>query len=219
MSEIPKTLTMRVTMGGIAVVAWFALVLQLYLMVTTTDAGGGAISGAVANYFSFFTILTNLVVALTLTFSLCLLKFSWGRFFARPAVQAGVAVYIAVVGATYSLLLRHLWNPQGAQKLADVLLHDVVPVVYVIYWLVFASKAGLRWKHAVWWLIYPVVYMLYTLVRGVATGWYPYPFIDAGILGFPRALANGAAVLFAFFALGLLAVAIGRWMGRSSVGG
>ena len=37
--------------------------------------------------------------------------------------------YIAIVGITYSLLLRHMWNPQGTQKIADVLLHDVVPVL------------------------------------------------------------------------------------------
>ncbi len=140
---------------------------------------------------------------------------SWGRFFLGAAPQTGIALYIAVVGATYSLMLRHLWNPHGAQKLADVLLHDVVPVLYLLFWLIFVPKAALRWKYAVWWLCYPVAYMAYTLARGLITRWYPYPFIDATEIGFPRALANGGFVLLVFFLLGLLAVSLGRWRGRS----
>jgi len=118
------------------------------------------------------------------------------------------------VGVTYSMLLRHIWNPTGAQKLADVLLHDVVPVAFVLYWVIFVPKAGLRWKHALLWLLYPIAYMLYTLARGVATAWWPYPFVDANFIGFPRALGNGGLVLLAFFVLGLLAAGIGRWRAR-----
>jgi len=50
------------------------------------------------------------------------------------------------VGVSYSLLLRHLRNPQGAQKIADILLHDVVPVMYLGYWLIFIPNGSLRWK-------------------------------------------------------------------------
>ena len=206
----------RGAMAAIAAIAWFALALQFYLEVMRSLGGGGSMGWIVANYFSFFTILTNLAVALFLTISVLTPESRWGRFCLNAVPQTGIAVYIAVVGATYSLMLRHLWNPHGAQKLANVLLHDAVPVLYVAYWLIFVPKAGLRWKHAFWWLYYPVVYMVYTLLRGVVTGWYPYPFIDVAALGFPRALGNGGLVLLAFFVLGLIAVAIGRWMRHRS---
>ena len=56
-----------------------------------------------------------------------------------PPVGAGRrAAYIAIVGIIYRLLLRQLWNPQGMQWVADVILHDVIPVGYVLYWLLFA---------------------------------------------------------------------------------
>ncbi len=206
-------------MAGIAMIAWFALGLQLYLTIATGAAGTAAVLARVGNYFSFFTILTNLLVAITLTFSLAAGRTAWGKLFARATVHAGVAVYIAIVGMIYSLLLRHIWNPTGAQKLADVLLHDLIPVTYVLYWLILVPKSSLRWKHAVLWLAYPVAYMIYTLARGVAIGWYPYPFIDASVLGFPRALGNGALVLLAFFVVGLIAVAIGRVRSRRAPDG
>jgi hypothetical protein len=78
-------------------------------------------------YFSFFTILTNLIIAVGLTCSLLLADSRWGSFFSL----SGTALYTAIVGALYSFLLRHLWNPEGSQKIADVLLHDVVPLAYV----------------------------------------------------------------------------------------
>lgn len=206
--------TVRFVTAAIAAIAWFALGLQLYLEIMRSLAGAAPMLTIVTRYFSFFTILTNLAVALTLTISLIWSKTRLGLFCSRAAVQAGVAVYIAVVGAIYSLLLRHIWSPTGAQKLADMLLHDVVPVLFVLYWLIFVPKAPLRWKHALLWLGYPVAYMVYTLLHGLATAWYPYPFVDATTLGFPRALGNATGMLAVFFGVGLLLVAIGRWMAR-----
>jgi hypothetical protein len=207
--------TKRVTMTAIAAVGWFALGLQLYLTITNSPDPSLPMATILVRYISYFTILTNLLVAVTLTFALAAGSTTWERFFARATVQTGVAVYIVIVGMIYSLLLRHIWNPTGAQKLADVLLHDIIPVVYGLYWLIFVPKAELRWRHALVWLAYPIAYMIYTLLRGVATGWYPYPFVDVGVLGLPRALGNGGLLLLLFFGLGLAVVAIGRWIGRA----
>jgi hypothetical protein len=205
---------MRAAMAAIAVVAWFALLLQLFLMISGSSAGQHL--RAIVNYFSFFTILTNLLVAIALSFPLVAAQPAGGRFFLRPSTQSAIAVYIAVVGITYTLLLRHLWNPQGAQKIADVLLHDVVPPLYVAFWAIFVPKATLRWSDAVRWLAYPIAYMVYTLAHGFVSNGYPYYFIDVGALGYPRALANGAGMLLAFFGLALLVVALGRFTARFS---
>lgn len=215
MIETSPSRATRTAMAVIAVVAWFALLLQLFLMISAASRGDVLL--AIVNYFSFFTILTNLLVALGLSFPLVAPASPAGRFFTRPSTQSSLAVYIAVVGITYTLLLRHLWNPQGAQKIADVLLHDVVPVLYVGFWAIFVPKAMLRWNLALRWLAYPIAYMVYTLLHGLVSGWYPYYFIDVSVLGFPRALANAAGMLVAFFALGLLIVDIGRASARTSL--
>jgi hypothetical protein len=204
----------RVFMAVIALVAWFALLIQFPLTIATARANGMMIVWAVTTYFSFFTILTNLLVALGLTLSLWMPNSALGSYFSRPAVTSATAAYIAMVGACYSLLLRHLWDPEGLQKTADIILHDAVPVLYVIYWLVFVPKSPLRWKIVLWWLIYPLAYLFFVLVRGALVGRYPYPFIDAGALGYSRALSNAALLLCAFLTLGLFVIALGRWMGR-----
>jgi hypothetical protein len=197
---------MRIFAGVGALLGWFALVLQLYLMLVHSPA----ILGTLITFFSFFTILTNLLVALVFTASLFPTQAGWLQFFRRPLVEAGAAVYIAIVGIVYQLLLRQLWNPQGAQWLADVLLHSIIPVGYVLYWLLFAPPSDLRWKDAMVWLIYPGVYLVYVLARGAVSGLYPYPFVDVNVLGYAGVFTRAGIFLLAFLGMGLLVVAVAR---------
>ena len=169
--------------------------------------------GGIVTYFSFFTILTNLFAATALAFSLWP-KSRWGRFFSRPMVTSGLAAYMAMVGIGYSLLLRHAWDPEGLQKIADLLLHDAAPAMFVGCWLIAFRKARLPWTSLFSWLVYPLAYLCFALSRGALTRRYPYPFIDAGKLGYASALAHAAALFAAFLVLGVLVIVIGRCMSR-----
>ena len=206
----------RVFMILAAGLGWFALVLQFYLLITVALAKGTSFFVGVINYFSFFTILTNIIVALALSVPLLMPRSPVGRFFSRPMVQSGIAVCIVLVGIIYELLLRRLWNPEGMQFVADVILHNLMPLIYVLFWLIFVPKGRLRWKDPLLWLIYPVAYLLYALVRGAMTGLYPYPFIDVGQLGYGHVLVNAVALMLAFLVLGLVFVGVDRAMGRAA---
>ncbi|MDX6456547.1 MAG: hypothetical protein QOE55_244 [Acidobacteriaceae bacterium] len=199
---------MRVYAAVGALLGWFALALQLYLMLVQSLVPERL--GTVITFFSFFTILTNILTASVFTAVAFQPKHGWGKWLCRPSVQAATAVYIAIVGMVYQLLLRQLWNPQGAQWVADVLLHSMVPVGYVVYWLLFAPRAGLSWKDSVTWLIYPGVYLVYVLARGAVSGLYPYPFVDVNVLGYGGVLARSGLLMLVFLGMGLLVVAVGR---------
>jgi hypothetical protein len=199
---------MRVYAAVGALLGWFALALQLYLMLVQSLVPERL--GTVITFFSFFTILTNILTASVFTAVAFQPKHGWGKWLCRPSVQAATAVYIAIVGMVYQLLLRQLWNPQGAQWVADVLLHSMVPVGYVVYWLLFAPRAGLSWKDSVTWLIYPGVYLVYVLARGAVSGLYPYPFVDVNVLGYGGVLARSGLLMIVFLGMGLLVVAVGR---------
>ena len=113
-------------------------------------------------------------------------------------------------------MLRALWNPEGLQKAADILLHDVVPLLFVSGWLFLFPKARLPWRGTLLWLVYPLAYLCFALTRGALTGRYPYPFLDAGKLGYFSTLGNAAVLMVAFAILCLLVLAIGRWAERHS---
>lgn len=199
---------MRIYAAVGALLGWFALALQLYLMLVQSPAPERL--GTVITFFSFFTILTNILAASVFTAVAFHPKHGWGEWLCQPSVQAATVVYIAIVGMVYQLLLRQLWNPQGAQWVADVLLHSMVPVGYVVYWLLFAPRAGLSWKDSVTWLIYPGVYLVYVLARGAVSGLYPYPFVDVNVLGYGGVLARSGLLMLVFLGMGLLVVAVGR---------
>jgi hypothetical protein len=210
MADFARNNAKRILMVATGSAAWFALLLQVPLTIRTSIANGMSVIGAIITYFSFFTLLTSLIVALVLTFSLLAPNSRWGRFFSSPVVATGTALYIAMVGAVYSILLRNSWNPEGLDKLADIVLHDVVPVMYVTFWIFFVPKSGLRWKNLLSWAIYPIIYFVWILIRGAISDRYPYPFVDAGQLGYPQVLLNSALLITIFLVGGLAVVAVAR---------
>ncbi|MFJ4194334.1 Pr6Pr family membrane protein [Pseudomonas sp. NPDC089534] len=197
-----------------AVLGWGGLGIQLHLILFARWSVGASLLGGVVSYFSYFTILTNTLAATVLTCAVTRRESAARRWFLQPSVSGAVAVSIAVVGLAYSLLLRHLWHPQGWQFIADELLHDVMPLLFLAYWWCCVPKGTLRLKHLPLWLIYPLGYFAYALWRGHLLGAYAYPFIDVATLGYPQVFINAGGILAGFVLIALAVIGIDRWKGR-----
>ena len=200
-----------------AVLGWAGLGIQLYLIFFARLSVGASLLGGLVSFFSYFTILTNTLVATVLTCAVTERESAVRRWFLQPWVSSGIAVSIAVVGLAYSLLLRHLWHPEGWQFVADELLHDVMPLLFLGYWWLCVPKGMLRWWHLPVWLIYPLVYFIYALLRGHLLGAYAYPFIDVAELGYPQVLINAGGILLGFVVIGLLVIGLDRWRATRSL--
>lgn len=196
----------RTLLGVVTLLAWLGVLLQLWLSAQLARGTGGSALSGVLQALCYFTVLTNLLVALASSAQLRLAP--WLQ--QRRGLLAAVAVYILVVGVVYTLLLRATWAPSGLQKLADVLLHDVVPLGYVLWWVGYAPKVALRWKAALWWLSYPLGYFGLSLLGGALTGRYLYPFADLSRLAAATVLRNALLLLACIYLLGLAAIALAR---------
>ena len=197
-----------------AILGWSGLAIQLELVLIARWTSGASLVGGVVSYFSFFTILTNTLAACVLTYA-AQTRPSRGRtFFLQPWVSSGIAVSIIVVGAAYSLLLRQLWQPEGLQWLANEILHDVMPVLFALYGWFCVPKGLLRVSHIGLWMLYPVLYFAYILLRGHLLGVYPYPFIDVEKLGYGQTFINAGGVLAGFVGVALVVVAVDRYRGQ-----
>ncbi len=128
--------------------------------------------------------------------------------------MACAATSIALVALAYHFLLSHVWNPQGLQWLADLLLHYLTPALYCAYWLFVAPKRSLAWWSPLAWSVYPLLYFAYVLLRGAVLGSYPYYFIDASALGYARTLLNASALMLAYLLVGWLFLALLAMIGR-----
>jgi hypothetical protein len=206
----PENISKKGPIVALTALTWFAVLLQLFISVSSAVMSGRGFASGIIGFLGFFTILTNLLVCFSLTMPLIAPSSASGRFFARPEVIAGVATSILFVGLAYYFLLSRTWDPQGLQLLATVLLHYVIPVLYLFYWWLTASKDTLRFSHAVIWGAYPTAYLVYALIRGKILDSYPYTFIDAGRIGYGQTLINGVGLLLAFIAIGLILVGLSR---------
>ncbi len=204
-----------ITLATGAIITWFAVVFQFYLIIINRVA---SIPETIIRFFSFYTVLTNILVAVYFTTVLVKPISRFGRFFSLPSVATAIALYILIVGLIYNVILRFLWQPQGLQLVVDELLHTVVPLFFIFYWLIFVRKSELKWKNIFSWLTYPMVYLIFIFLRGAFSGYYPYPFIKVNDIGWNKALLNSVALFFVFLIGSILFVAVAKIMSRGQNG-
>ncbi len=195
----------------IAVLAWIALIIQLGFMITHAPESV-TYSAVIVNYFSYFTIVSNLLVA-------CSLTFVNNRYFATNTTHGAITVYITIVSLVYFLFLRDLLDPQGWLLVADILMHYIIPVTYVMHWGFVVEKGDFNWFDSVRWLKIPFLYLLFVIIRGLLTEIYPYPFLNIGELGFLFVMRNILIAGAAFWFVGMVVVGIDKAIGRPEMMG
>lgn len=188
------------------VIGLAGLVLQFCISVPASMEAGRSLLGSIIFVFSFFTILTNIGAVLVHTSLLSPSGYAWLPAFAGPRMRAGVAVSIALVFIIYATVLAQLWQPQGLFLLCDVLLHYVTPVLFVLWWLISGADGRTRWSDISWWMLYPVAYLVYALVRAPFAGEVPYPFLDIAKNGATSVVISAAAITGLFLVLCVVAV-------------
>ena len=184
-------------------VGWFTVVGQYVVSNEHTLA-------STIDYFSYFTILSNALVAATFTVAALAPDSGAARFLLRPTTAMATAVYISVTGITFYLLLSSLYDLHGWTKHFNHLLHYVMPPAFVLFWLLFIPKGTLHLRTVPWMMLPPLGYGAWTLFHGAVTTWYPYPFIDAGKLGYSLVLLHIVEFVFAFGFAGVVYVFLDR---------
>ncbi len=196
----------RAAAALIALTAWVGLAVQFHALLGRTASPAAALWEMLA----YFTVTTNLLVAILLT------GVAVGRpTFAAPRLAAGVTLAILLVGVIYHLLLNGLRELSGGDVLADRLLHSVTPAITPLYWLAFVRKGTLTRRDPLLWAIYPLAYFGYALARGAAAGRYAYPFLNMRDLGWPRTGANALMIALGFLAVSYALVWLDHRLGRS----
>ncbi|MYT69924.1 MULTISPECIES: Pr6Pr family membrane protein [unclassified Streptomyces] len=180
------------------------------------------ISDSVLRVLSYFTIQSNILVAVVLALSA---RHAWtARPPLTPLLTGGTLLFICITGLVYHFVLANSSSGfsmtddpahvmTGWRTVSNQLLHTVTPVAVLLDWLLLTRPGLLRPRHAALWLLYPLAYFGFALIRGAimtpgTPARYPYPFLDVDAHGYPGVLTN--AVLFgaAFYLLALALVAL-----------
>lgn len=156
---------------------------------------------SVANFFSYFTVLSNLFAAVVLVVG--------GR---NDMLRGAAVLYMGMTGLVYALLLSGV--DVQTPGFSNWTLHRIMPVVVVLDWLFEPPRAPLALRRTLAWLIFPLLYLPYTLSRGEIVDWYPYPFVDpTRDGGYLRVAANSLGVAAGFVAATWLITWVGNRLG------
>lgn len=159
------------------------------------------------NFFSFFTIQANLLAAFTLLVTGVAALRSDGRD--RFVTLRGFATLaMTLTGVIYFLLLRGLEEQlQIPVPWVNTVLHYVIPMAMLADWLLVPPSKSVAFRRALAWVLFPALYVPYSLVRGALVGWYPYPFLDADVQGYGSIAVTCAVMLIGLVGLAALLAA------------
>ncbi|AXB58142.1 Pr6Pr family membrane protein [Flavobacterium fluviale] len=197
----------EILLGIIFALELYALPVQFYLLLKNPEF---TFFSAAVRFLSFFTITTNTIVFICSALLLFGGRSKANAFFRKCTTITAITAYILIVGIVFNLLLRPVLDLQGHHLIVSEIFHTVVPILFFFFWLFFVSPEKISFKVISYWLIYPIIYIIYTLFHGLATEFYPYPFIDATQLGFEIAIINGFFVLLSFVILSIILISIFR---------
>lgn len=205
----------RLALAVNAVVAWFGVVLTVVLSALgayrdvpvdpglygdTGDGFAGAVSRTV-DTLSYFTIWSNIVVAISVTLLLTRpLPDTWGR----RVLRLDGLLMITITMIVYQVVLAPTVEVAGWARLTDPVLHLVTPVLTLVVWLVWGPRGWLTARLVPSALIVPVVWVVWMLLRGAVVDAYPYDFVNVVDLGYAVALRN----VFFVLVLGLVVSAL-----------
>ena len=146
------------------------------------------------NFFSYFTIQSNIFAFMMLLVSALAIA-SNKRSTKLNLLRGAATLYMVITGIVFAVLLAGV---EGSILTAvpwdNLVLHYIMPVVLLVDWLVDKPSKAMTFKSSFVWLIYPLTYVIYSLVRGQLVNWYPYPFLDPKTNGFSSVFLTAAGI-------------------------
>jgi hypothetical protein len=209
-----KSVAGRVWFGLTALVVAIGIVIQLFVTANGTEGFYPDNPERVLNVFAYFTIQSNLLLGA----SCLLLALDPDR--PRGAVfrtlRLNGVLCIAVTGIVYHLVLAGTDELSGWGAFTNVLVHTATPLLGVLGWLLFGPRRQTDGRIVAWSIVFPLLWLAFTLIRGEGTGFYPYPFTDVSLHGYGQVLLNCLLVALLFLALAAGATLLDRRIGQKT---
>ncbi len=160
------------------------------------------------NFFSYFTVLANIFAAAVLITS-AIYVYQRRKSQRLDVLRGAAALYMILTGVVFATLLSKL-DPRllTAVPWDNTVLHYIMPIVLLLDWFIHPAQTKFTIKHILLWLVFPTVYVVYTLVRGGIVGWYPYPFLNPANGGY------GSILVVSFF-IAIFTVSAGVLLART----
>ena len=165
-------------------------------------------------YFAYFSIVTAIVAGAFLVSTGVGILQNKEDSKSIEITRLGLTVAMIVVGVVYHALLAgvagdvrdgdYVWP-----VLPNEVIHTYGPMLIVIEYLLSHKAFRLKLRAALWVAVFPLIWLVFSVIRGLVTNWWPYWFInpneEGGVLGM---LTYITAITSFFFILGFLVLGI-----------
>jgi len=192
----------RIIFAGLS---WFTIITGAVIYTLTF----GSILGWF-NSFIAFTMQTNLIV--TIWFTLAILSYNNPDIFKkylRP-LKGALTLYITITFIFFAILLSPFYHPTGWAAFSNLILHYITPIAFIVDWVLTETELRYKWNYMLYWMIYPICYLVFAFIYGTITGVYIYYFLDITKLGILGYILFILILITAGLALGSLYIAINR---------
>lgn len=163
------------------------------------------------NYFSYFTIQSNLFVA-GLYVWLAIWPYAPGQTDFRMLLRGAVTLYLSITGIVYGVLLSGLQSQfQIMLPWTNMVLHMLIPWITGLDWFIDPPSPPISFRQVWVWFVYPTLWMVYTFIRGALIHWYPYPFLNpAQPGGYLAVIAYCVGITLMIILMAWIVVILGR---------
>lgn len=199
----PVSTGRRIAYGVNALVALIGLVVGFVIMVlgvypslntnpTLLGNPNQGVIGRVLDYFTYFTIWSNIVVAVVMI--MLFLRPSRDSFAFR-VLRLDSVLMIVVTGIVYNAILAGSAKVQGLEAVSNTFDHVLTPLVTLLVWLFLGPRGWISWRIIGASMILPIVWLAWALARGAVIGAYPYGFLDVATYGYGAVAVNVLGII------------------------
>ncbi|NHJ49375.1 MAG: hypothetical protein FK733_16415 [Asgard group archaeon] len=200
-------LSYRIIFG---LLVWITLIL---MFVKSAMSKADALTGFIAGISSYryYTMQTNLFAAIWFTLAII---FHW-----KPdklnkikgVLRGAITIYITITFVVFAIVLSSMYQPDNPFDIyTNIAIHYVIPMAFLIDWMFTEKTVNYKWLNLVFWTIYPILYLILTIVHGKLTSDYLYPFLDIDEMGIGKYILAVVILLAGFLLFGSLLIVLNR---------
>jgi hypothetical protein len=189
-----------------AALSWFTIIVGWFINAITSGDPLVWVTG-----FKYYTMQTNMMVTIWFTLAIFLCNKPESLEKIMGPLKGAFTLYITTTFIFFAILLQAGYQPSGWAAFSNLILHYVTPIAFIVDWVLTENKIRYNWSYLPYWIIYPISYLVFSLIHGIFTGDYIYPFLDIinrGPIGYMIILGF---LLGIGIALACLYIAINRW--------
>ena len=167
------------------------------------------------NHLSLFTIMSN-IFTISLFLYLGLRKDDKKSKINIDSIRGAIIIYMLITGIIYYVFLAATLDANAVQWI-NIIYHKLMPVVVLLSWFLYPPRYNIKYKNAFYWLLFPLLYLGYTLFRGSITGWYPYSFVNPIEKGYQGVFSFSLLLLIVTFVGSIILILLGNWLQKLKI--